>query len=104
MGMDLENMENIQGSELNLTEQRFDELKTYMKVTEKDPEPAYDANLDFAIESMLNRWNIPTGTKRDELKILVAKLHAKRMITPESRVIYRVLNANIDNVNVSIIQ
>ena len=100
MGVNLDNISNVQSDELNLTEQRFGVLKTYMKGAEKDPEPEHDAHLDFAIDAMLNRWKVPAGNKRDELKILVAKIHAKRMNDHESRVIYRLLNANLDNISV----
>lgn len=102
MGMNLANMKNEQSNDLNLTEQRFQELKTYMTAAEKDLEPAYDKNLDFAINSMFDRWKVQAGTKRDELKKLVAKMHAKRMNDHESRAMYRVLNANLNNVSTSI--
>lgn len=102
MGMNLDNMSNVQSDELNLTEQRFGELKNYMKAAEKDPEPAHNTHLDFAIDAMLNRWKVPAGNKRDEIKILVAKMHAKRMNDYESRVIYRLLNANLDNISVAV--
>lgn len=100
MGMNLDNMSNVQSDELKLTEQRFGELKTYMKAAEKDPEPAHNTDLDFAIDAMLNRWKVSAGSKRDELKILITKMHAKRINDHESRVMYRLLNANLDNVNV----
>ena len=100
--MNLDNMVNVQSDNLNITEQRFTELKTYMKVAEKNPEPAHNAHLDFAIDSMLNRWKVTAGTKRNELKKLVAKMHAKRINDPKSRIIYNVLNANLDNISVSV--
>ena len=102
MGMNLDGMKNEQSNNLNLTTQRFDELKTYMKTAEKDPEPGHDANLEFAIEAMLNRWKVQTGTKRDELKKLVSKIHAKLLLDPESRVIYRLLNVNMDNISTTV--
>jgi len=102
MGMNLDNIKYDQSYDLNLTEQRFQELKTYMKTAEKDPEPTFDKHLDFAIESMLNRWKVHAGSKRDELKKLVAKMHAKRINNPESRVMYRVLNSNLNNISTTI--
>lgn len=103
MGMNLDNMVNIQTRDLKITEQRFQKLKTYMKAAEKDPEPAHNAHLSFAIDSMMNRWKVPAGDKLIELKKIVAKIHAKRIVTPESRIMYRVLNENIDNISVAII-
>ena len=73
-----------------------------MEAAEKDPEPAHNTHLNSAIDDMLNRWKVANGTKRGELKKLVAKMHAKRIVTPISRIMYRVLNANLDNVSVSI--
>lgn len=102
MGMNLDNMQNVHSDDLNLTEQRFGVLKNYMKAAEKDPEPAHDADLNFSIDAMLNRWKVSAGNKRDELKILVAKMHAKRIKDHESRIIYRLLNANLDNISVAI--
>lgn len=102
MGMNLDNMVNVQSDDLNITEQRFMELKTYMKVAEKNPELGHNTHLDFAIDSMLNRWKVPAGTKRNELKKLVYKIHVKRIEDRESRIIYRVLNANLDNISVSV--
>lgn len=103
MGMNLDNMTNVQSDDIHITEHRFNQLKTYMKAAEKNPEPAYNAHLDFAIDAMLNRWKVPVGTKRAELKKLVTKMHAKRMKDQESRVMYRVLNANLDNISISVI-
>ena len=100
MGMNLDNMVNTQSDDLHITEQRFQELKTYMEGAEKDPEPGHNAHLNFAIDAMLDRWKVPAGSKRAELKKLVAKMHAKRTVNHESRVIYRVLNANLSNLSV----
>ena len=100
--MNLDNMVNMQNGDLKMTAQRFQKLKNYMKAAEKDPEPAHNEHLSFAIDSMLNRWNVPAGDKRIELKKVVAKIHAKRIVTPESRILYRVLNENIDNISVAI--
>lgn len=101
MGMNLDNMANVKSDELNMTEQRFNELKTYIRSAEKDSVPAHNAHLDFAIDAMLDRWKVPPGTKRVELKKLVAKMHTRQIIDHESRIIYRMLNANVNNISES---
>lgn len=102
MGMNLGNMVNTQSDDLGITEQRFQNLKTYMEGAEQDPEPTHNALINFAIDAMLDRWKVPAGSKRAELKKLVAKMHAKRTVNHESRIIYRVLNANLSNISVSV--
>lgn len=102
MGMNLDNMTNVQSDDLHITEQRFQELKTYIKGAEKNPEPGHNAHLNFAIDAMLNRWKVAAGSKRAELKKLVTKMHAKRIANHESRIMYRVLKANLDDISVSV--
>ena len=96
--MDLTKFQNIEKDNLKIDNTEFTKIKTFIETSSTAAEPADDPELLKAINSMLNRWNIPSGKDRDDLVILCKKLYYERLKTGNSRIFWQLLKENIENI------
>ncbi len=82
---------------LKLKDEDFNDIKTFIINKDKDALPAENIELNKSIDSMLNRWRVPEGTKRDKLKKLCVKLYYGRLNEKRSRLFWHVLRENVND-------
>ncbi len=95
--MDLTKITNKEMNDLKLNETEFNDIKTFIINKDKDILPPDNVELNNSINSMLNRWQVPEGSKRDKIKKLCVKLYYGRLNDKKSRIFWRVLKENIDD-------